>query len=71
MIKDKSAYCDNCIVMEFLWYNQIMKLCTCHITDKKLGHTIRTEDHVHINNFDFMILLNENLVRPDKVSLVP
>lgn len=38
---------------------------------QKLGHTIRTEDHVHINNSDFMILLNENLVRPDKVSLVP
>lgn len=38
---------------------------------QKLGYTIRTEDHVHTNNSDFMILLNENLVRPDKVSLVP
>lgn len=63
-------YCDKCIVMEFLWYDQIMKLC-CMSYRHKLAYTIRTEDHVHINNSEFMILLNENLVRPDKVSLVP
>lgn len=37
----------------------------------KLSWTVRVEGNVHMNNYNFVVLLYENLVRPDKVSLVP
>lgn len=41
----------------------------CHYYE--LCCTVRTEGNVHMNNYNLLVLLYENLVRPDKVSLVP